>query len=113
MIWKIDHRVYLHRDVVLGDDGLGREVRDLLLERDDLGDALDEGQLEVQTDVPGGLVGAQPLNYVGLGLLHHTDAAHENDDDHEHYDTNDDVRKIRHGIFLLFFVLKFNSLLKL
>ena len=49
---------YTHLDVykrqVLGYDGLGREVRDLLLERDDLGDALDEGQLEVQTDVPGG-----------------------------------------------------------
>ena len=42
---EVEHRVDLHGDVVLGDDGLRLEVRDLLLERDDLGDALYEGCL--------------------------------------------------------------------
>ena len=37
---KIHHRVNLHGDIVLGDDRLGREVDNLLLQADLLGDAV-------------------------------------------------------------------------
>ena len=72
---EVDDGVDLHGYVILGDNGLGREVRDLLLERDDLGDFLDKGDLEVQADVPRCLIRTEELDDVGLCLLHDTDAA--------------------------------------
>jgi len=81
---EIDHGVDLHGNVILRDNRLGREVRHLLLEGDDLRHALNEGNLEVQTDVPGGLVGAQALDDIGLRLLDNADVA----DNKEYNDQN-------------------------
>ena len=61
----------------------------------------------MQTDVPGGLVRAEPLDDVGLGLLYDADAAYQNDDDNERDDTDNDVGQ--HGYSSSF--LSFKSLL--
>ena len=92
---KIDDRVDLHGDVILGDDGLGIEVGDLLLEADFLDHALNEGDLQVQADVPGRAVRAETLDDVGAGLLHDVDVAH-NENEHEH-DEHDDADVVENG----------------
>ena len=92
---KIDDRVDLHGDVILGDDGLGIEVGDLLLEADLLDHALNEGDLQVQADVPGRAVRAETLDDVGAGLLHDVDVAH-NKNEHE-YDEHDDADVVENG----------------
>ena len=92
---KIDDRVDLHGDVILGDDGLGIEVGDLLLEADLLDHALNEGDLQVKADVPGRAVRAETLDDVGAGLLHDVDVAH-NKNEHEH-DEHDDADVVENG----------------
>ena len=92
---KIDDRVDLHGDVILGDDGLGIEVGDLLLEADLLDHALNEGDLQVQADVPRRAVRAETLDDVGAGLLHDVDVAH-NKNEHEH-DEHDDADVVEDG----------------
>ena len=49
---EIDDGVNLHGDVILGDDGLRRIVKHLLLEADLLGHALNERDLDVDADLP-------------------------------------------------------------
>ena len=82
---EIDHRVDLHGDVILGDDGLGREVGDALLERHLVGHPLDEGDLEMDAGLPGALVGAQALDDKGAGLGDH----HHVGDHQHHYQQNE------------------------
>src|SRR5699024_130666 len=48
-----DDGVDLHRDVVLGDDRLGREIDDVFLEGNLLRNPLDEGDFEVDAGLPG------------------------------------------------------------
>ena len=89
---EVDDGVYLHGDVVLRDDGLRREVSHLLLEGDGLGDLVDEGDLDVQTGVPGSAVGTEALDDAGLRLL---DDADVGDDENEDDDSENDEGK--HG----------------
>ncbi len=70
---EIDHRVYLHGDVVLGDNGLGREVNDLLLQAHPFGNAVDKGYGYMQAGAPGGVEGSQALYNVGVGLGYNFD----------------------------------------
>ena len=94
----VDDGVDLHGDVVLRDDGLRREVRDLLLERQTLGDRLNERDLQVQADAPRGLVCAEAGDDISLRLRHDADVAHE-DDERDHDDSvNDEL----HGSSSLF-----------
>ncbi|CAN4006671.1 DUF6472 domain-containing protein, partial [Dysosmobacter welbionis] len=51
---EVDHRIDLHGDIVLGDDGLGREIRHLLLQGHLLGHPLHKGHLQVQSHAPHG-----------------------------------------------------------
>ena len=88
---EVDHGVDLHGDVILGDDGLGRIVQDLLLEGDALGDPIQERDQSVDADAPDGLVGAQALDYVGVGLLDHVDVLEDDPgDDQDDGCDNDD-----------------------
>ena len=87
---EVDHGVDLHGDVILGDDGLGGEVHHLLLQGHVLDDALNEGDLEVETHTPHGLEGAQPLNDVGTGLLYHPDIYGNDHQDQDDADNGDD-----------------------
>ena len=95
----VNDGVDLHGDVVLRDDGLRREVRDLLFERQTLGDRLDERDLQVQADAPCGLVGAEAGDDVSLCLRDDADVAHENDE----RDQDDSVENVWHGDSSLFF----------
>jgi len=54
--------VDLHRDIVLGDHGLGLEIGHLLLEGDDLDHPVDERNLDMDTGMPGGVVGAESFD---------------------------------------------------
>ena len=82
---EVNDGVYLHGDVILGDNGLGREVGDLLLEGDDLCDPLNKRDLDVDAGAPGDLVRAEAFNDISLALLHHADIPHDND---KHEDDN-------------------------
>ena len=80
---EIDDRVDLHRDVVLGDHGLRREIDDLLLERNLLRDAVDERHLEMHAGAPGRVVSAEALHDVGVCLRHNFDAGDQQSDHHD------------------------------
>lgn len=101
---EVENRVDLHGDVVLGDDGLGREVHHLLLEGNHLCHPLQERNLEVDAHAPDGVEGAQPLDDVGLGLLHHLQVCGQHQNEHDDQD-NDDNGDKRHAGFLLFLFL--------
>ena len=94
---KVDDRVDLHGDVILGDDGLGGEVHHLLLEGDGLGHPLDKGDLEVDAHAPDGVESAQTFDDVGLGLLHHPDVGGQNEDDEHDQDDGYDETKDSSG----------------
>ena len=74
MCIRDSHGVDLHGDVILGDDGLGIEIRHLLLQAYLLHHTLNEGDLQMQAHAPHGVEGTQPLHHIGTGLLHHIDA---------------------------------------
>ena len=76
-------RVYLHRDVIFCDNGLGREIHNLLLEGDGLRYFLNERYLEVDAGLPCGRICAEALDDIGLGLRHYLDVEHDNNE-HEH-----------------------------
>ena len=78
-----DHGVDLHGDVVTGDDRLGREVGDLLLQADLFGHPLHERDLDVQAGAPAVGVAAQPLDDVGHGLGHDDDVGDDDEKDDE------------------------------
>ena len=77
----------LHGDVILGDNRLRIEVRDLLLERNLLGNALKHRDQDVKAGVPRRAVGAEALHNVGLGLRNDLDVGHEDHDHHKYEDT--------------------------
>ena len=87
---EVDHGVDLHGDVVLGDDGLGREVHHLLLQGDIFGHPLNERDLEVQAHAPHALEGAQALDDEGAGLGNHSDVGGQNGQDQQDQDDGDD-----------------------
>ena len=95
---EVEHSVDLHSDVILGDDGLGREVHHLLLQGHGFSHPLDEGDLQVQAHPPDGTEGAQPLNDHSLGLLHHLDVrgkyAQDDDDDEQDDDGSHDAADV-------------------
>ena len=80
---EIDDRVDLHGNVVLGDNGLRREIHHLFLQADPLGHPVDEGQFDVQTHAPGGLIRTQALHHEGAGLLHHLDICDQQNQDND------------------------------
>ena len=87
---EIDDRVDLHGDVVLGDDGLGREVHHLLLQAHFFGHPVQDGELDVEPHAPGGVVRAQPLHHVGPGLLDYVDVG-DQQDQQDHSDGNQNI----------------------
>ena len=96
---EIDDGVDLHSDIILGDDGLGRKIRHLLLEAHLLGHPLDKGHLQVQSHVPHCPEGSQAFHHVGLGLLDDDDVAddHQQHQNHQNNGYNrPDTRNIRH-----------------
>ena len=76
---KIDDRVDLHGDVILCDNGLGREVCYLFLEGDGLCDSFKERDLDMDTGSPGRLIFAQAFDYHDLALLDDADISHDYD----------------------------------
>ena len=84
---EVDDGVDLHGDVILGNDGLGREIHHLLLQGYVLGYPLNEGNLEVEAHAPHGLECAQPLNDEGPGLLDHADVGGQHG---QHKDNHND-----------------------
>ena len=74
---EVDNGVYLHGDVILGDNGLGREIGYLLLEGDGLRDSLKEGDLDMDAGAPGRLIFAQALDYHDLALLNDADISYD------------------------------------
>ena len=89
---EVNDSVDLHGDVVLGDDGLGREIDYLLLQADPLGHAVNKGQLDMDAHAPGGLVRAQALHHEGAGLLDDLNVRHQQDED----DDANGGKNIRH-----------------
>ena len=71
---EIDDGVDLHGDVILGDHGLGREIRHLLLQRHLFSNPLNERHFEMQTHVPNRAECAKALHHIRLGLLNDDDA---------------------------------------
>ena len=96
---EVDHRVDLHGDVVLGDDGLGSEIDDLLLQAHPLGDTVQNGHLYMKPHAPSGVVAPQALHHKGTGLLDHMDVGHQQDND-DHCDG--DEHKLHSGSSFFF-----------
>ena len=86
---EVDDRIYLHGDVILGDNGLRREVCDLLLERNGLCDLLKEGDLDMDAGTPGGLILAKTLDDHNSALLYDSYVAC-NDNQHKSDERNCD-----------------------
>ncbi len=82
---EVDDGVDGHRDVILGDDGLRREIGHLLFKRDAPVDAVDERHHHVQAVVPGCQVATQALDHARLGLRNDFHA-HERDDHHDDHE---------------------------
>lgn len=57
-----DNGINLHRDVILCDNRLRREIRHLFLQGDDLCNALQKRNLYVQAGFPRGMIGTEPFN---------------------------------------------------
>ena len=95
---KIDNSIYLHCNVILGDNGLRRKVRNLFLEGHDLCNPLDERYLDMQTHVPRSLIGAEKLNDISLCLLYNADVLNKN----KQYDQDKNNRYNKFHNFLLF-----------
>ena len=99
---EVDDRVDLHGDIILGDNGLRREVGYLLLEGDGLCNSLKKRDLEVDAGAPGGLELTQALDYHDLTLLNDANVPH--DDEKNDY-RNDDQRNVTQKIHILSSVL--------
>ena len=81
---EVNDSVDLHGDIILGDNGLGRIVQHLLLQADLSCDAVNEGNLEVQTNAPNALEGAQTLDDISAGLLDNGNVADDNNQNDEY-----------------------------
>ena len=68
---EVHHGIDLHRNVILGDNRLGRIIVNLLFQAYLPGNSVNEGDLEMQTHTPNALERTQALNDVGTGLLNH------------------------------------------
>ena len=91
----VHNGVDLHGDVILGDNGLGRIVQHLLLQGNAAGDAVNEGDFEMQAHTPNGLERAQTLDDVSPGLLDHSDILGDDDDHDDHqYGCDDNAGSI-------------------
>ena len=77
---EVDNGVDLHGDVILGDNGLRREVRNLLLEGDGLCNSFKEGDLDMDAGAPGGLIFAKALDYHDLALLDDANISYNDDE---------------------------------
>ena len=82
---EVDDGVDLHGDVILGNNRLGRIVKNLLLEADLLCHALNERDLEVNADGPDIAERAEPLDDIRPRLLDDIDVA-DDDDQRQHRD---------------------------
>lgn len=85
----------LHGNVIAGDDRLRGKVCHLLLQAHLFGDALDEGNLNVQACRPCVGVAAQPLNDIHLGLGHDDDIGDDHQQDDK--DQREDQKKHDHS----------------
>ena len=79
--------VDLHGDVILGDDRLGREVQDLFLQRNFLGDAVEERDLDVDSGLPDGVEFTETFHDIGLRLGNDTDVG--DDEPQDQYQNNE------------------------
>ena len=75
----VDDRVDLHGYVVLGNNGLRRRVKHLLLDGHGVYNSLKERYLEVDARGPGRLVLTEKLDYILVCLGHDFDAGCQND----------------------------------
>ena len=83
---EIDHRIDLHGNIVLGDDGLGGKIHHLLLQGNILCNPLNERDLEVQAHAPHALKGAQAFNDKCAGLRDHPDVGGQHQQHQHHQD---------------------------
>ena len=83
----------LHGDVILGDHRLRRKVHHLLLQRDALRHTVHQRHLQVQTGLPGGIVGTQSFNDELGRLRDHPDIGHQQKD-HQHNQNNNQPHNI-------------------
>ena len=81
------HRIYLHGNIILCDNGLGLEVHYLLLDGDTLCNPVDEGDHKVGACVKVCLECTEALNYIYLSLRYYLYA--RKDDDKNNYYEND------------------------
>ena len=102
---EVDHRVDRDHRLVGRDDGLRREVRDLLTKVDARGDAVHEGNQQVEATLQNRLVATKALNNVRLRLRDNPHRTHQRNDnennereDHDHRDVADDLTGT-HNVF--------------
>ena len=89
----VDDGVDRDGHIVLRDDRLRREIRDGLLQRHLARDPLDEGDLDVQTCLPGAAVGSEELDDIRVRLRDDDDAAEQDDKQDDGNDDQYDAEK--------------------
>ena len=83
---EINDSVYLHGNIILCDNGLRREVRDLFLQAHHFGNPFNKRHLEMKSDIPGRFIGAETLDNKGFCLLYHAYVPHDYDNEYRKYD---------------------------
>ena len=81
-------RVDLHTNVIHRNDGLGREIRDLLHHIDALGNAINKGNLKMDARAPGRMICTQTLNDHSFCLWNDVNVRN-NQNDNCYTDTNE------------------------
>ena len=99
---EVDHGINLHGDVVFGDDGLGREIHHLLLQRDIFRHPLKDRHLEVQAHSPNSAESAQALDDKGTRLGYDLHVGPD-DNQNQRYD-NQPGQNAQNHLHIVFFL---------
>src|SRR5690606_34196769 len=81
---QIQHAIDADLHVVLGYADLLGNIQRLFLQRMAIGNALDEGNQDMEAGLDGAAVTPQVLHDIGASLWHHHGSLHQ-DDDHQHH----------------------------